>query len=49
MQYSFDIPEMTKVSIALKELIAFMLVGPPKRPTSEQVLNHLWMIKGAST
>ena len=40
---------MTKVSIALKELISGMLVDANKRPTAEAILNDEWMKKGASS
>ena len=49
MIYTFNIPEMSKVSIALKELISGILVEASKRPTAEEVLNNEWMQKGAST
>lgn len=49
MVYTFDIPEMTKVSIALKELISSILVPALKRPTAEDILNTEWIKKGASS
>ena len=49
MKYTFNIPEMKNISVALKDLIASVLVEPPKRPTAEQILNHPWILKGAST
>ena len=49
MAFTFDIPEMKKSSVLLKELISFMLVEASKRPTAATVLDHAWMKKGAST
>jgi calcium-dependent protein kinase len=34
MTYTFDIPEMKKTSVLLKELISLMLVEASKRPSA---------------
>lgn len=49
MTYTFDIPEMLKISLSLKELISKILVNSPQRPSAEDILNHEWVKKGAST
>lgn len=41
--YTFDIPEMKKVSAELKDLISKILQPEDKRYTLDQILRHPWM------
>ena len=40
---------MKNVSAQLKDLIAKILVDPPKRPTAQEILNHPWLNTKSST
>lgn len=41
--YTFDIPEMKKISSDLKDLISKILQPEDKRYTIDQILKHPWM------
>jgi calcium-dependent protein kinase len=43
------VPEMKNISPQLKDLIARILVDPPKRPTASQILDHPWLNSKTST